>query len=45
MKYGRGDLVADADVATLPPGASPAPLPEAVELTDDLERLGPTYVK
>ena len=36
LKYGRGDLVADAD------GEVPA---RAEELTDDLERLGPTYIK
>jgi len=45
VKYGRGDLVADADTASAAPGTSPAPPPKALELADDLERLGPTYIK
>jgi len=46
VKYGRSDLVKDAglnDVADYgDDGAVPA---KAEELTDDLERLGPTYIK
>jgi predicted unusual protein kinase regulating ubiquinone biosynthesis (AarF/ABC1/UbiB family) len=40
LKYGRGDLVADADAA----GPDEVP-PKAAELADDLERLGATYIK
>lgn len=36
LKYGRGNLVADGDSE---------PPPKAEELADDLERLGPTYIK
>jgi len=46
VKYGRSDLVRDAgldDVADQgDDGAIPA---KAEELTDDLERMGPTYIK
>jgi predicted unusual protein kinase regulating ubiquinone biosynthesis (AarF/ABC1/UbiB family) len=46
VKYGRSDLVKQAgldDVADeAEDGAVP---PEAEELTDDLERMGPTYIK
>jgi len=46
VKYGRSDLVKDAgldDVADQgDDGAIPA---KAEELTDDLERMGPTYIK
>jgi predicted unusual protein kinase regulating ubiquinone biosynthesis (AarF/ABC1/UbiB family) len=46
VKYGRSDLVKQAgldDVADeAEAGAVP---PEAEELTDDLERMGPTYIK
>jgi predicted unusual protein kinase regulating ubiquinone biosynthesis (AarF/ABC1/UbiB family) len=42
MKYGRSDLVGGSSEA----GAAGAPQPEAAEqLTADLEKLGPTYVK
>jgi ubiquinone biosynthesis protein len=42
IKYGRSDLVGDATEA----GAAEAPPPEAAaQLTADLEKLGPTYVK
>jgi len=43
IKYGRSDLVADTGESSTP---SQAPPPEAAEqLTSDLEKLGPTYVK
>jgi len=43
IKYGRSDLVADTGESSTP---SAAPPPEAAEqLTSDLEKLGPTYVK
>ena len=43
IKYGRSDLVADTGESSTP---SEAPPPEAAEqLTSDLEKLGPTYVK
>ena len=47
MKYGRSDLVKSAGLDALDqpsPGAQTAP-PEARELADDLEKLGPTFVK
>jgi ubiquinone biosynthesis protein len=44
IKYGRSDLVGDAGAAEA--GAAEATPPEAAQkLTDDLEKLGPTYVK
>jgi ubiquinone biosynthesis protein len=50
IKYGRRDLVEDAGLeSAIPsdePGASDsAAAPEAAQLADDLERLGPTYIK
>jgi ubiquinone biosynthesis protein len=46
VKYGRSDLVKDAGLDDLADysdaGAVP---PKAEELTDDLERMGPTYIK
>jgi ubiquinone biosynthesis protein len=47
MKYGRGDLAKGLDVdAEISPGAAPpGEKPKAEELTRDLERLGPTFVK
>jgi len=47
MKYGRGDLAKGLDVgAGISPGAAPpGEKPKAEELTRDLERLGPTFVK
>ncbi len=45
VKYGRSDLVKDAgiaDVGDFGEGDVPA---KAEELTDDLERMGPTYIK
>jgi predicted unusual protein kinase regulating ubiquinone biosynthesis (AarF/ABC1/UbiB family) len=48
FKYGRGDLVRNAGLDDLMPqtsGAAEAPPPEARELADDLERLGPTFIK
>jgi predicted unusual protein kinase regulating ubiquinone biosynthesis (AarF/ABC1/UbiB family) len=41
IKYGRSDLVADAGES----GAEAPPLEAAEQLTSDLEKLGPTYVK
>jgi ubiquinone biosynthesis protein len=38
LKYGRSDLVVDAAADAEPPA-------RAEELADDLERLGPTYIK
>jgi ubiquinone biosynthesis protein len=51
VKYGRRDLVEGAGLeAALTDEAQPAPgdgeaVPEAAELADDLEKLGPTYIK
>jgi predicted unusual protein kinase regulating ubiquinone biosynthesis (AarF/ABC1/UbiB family) len=48
FKYGRGDLVRSAGLDDLMPqttGNAEAPPPEARELADDLERLGPTFIK
>jgi ubiquinone biosynthesis protein len=43
IKYGRSDLVTDTGESSTP---SEAPPPETAEqLTTDLEKLGPTYVK
>ncbi len=46
-KYGRGDLVKEAPLIDDPlPFAPTPPLPlEAKDLANDLEKLGPTYVK
>jgi ubiquinone biosynthesis protein len=47
VKYGRSDLVKSAGLDTLDqpaPIADAAP-PEARELADDLEKLGPTFIK
>jgi ubiquinone biosynthesis protein len=46
-KYGHGDLVKEAPVVDDPlPHCPPARVPpSALELADDLERLGPTFVK
>jgi ubiquinone biosynthesis protein len=53
IKYGNSDLVRNAgldkalveeDDAALEDGQTPVP-PEASQLADDLERLGPTYIK
>jgi ubiquinone biosynthesis protein len=45
VKYGRSDIVKQLDLETsdLPKGEGKDPL--ADELPDDLERLGPTYIK
>ena len=46
VKYGRSDLVKDAgldDIADF--GEDGDVPPKAEELTDDLERMGPTYIK
>jgi ubiquinone biosynthesis protein len=48
VKYGRGDLAKRLDVeGELPPGSATevSEKPKADELTRDLERLGPTFVK
>jgi predicted unusual protein kinase regulating ubiquinone biosynthesis (AarF/ABC1/UbiB family) len=51
VKYGRSDLVRDAGMEELlredggEPAAAAAPPAAAAELADDLERLGPTYIK
>ncbi|WP_395740896.1 ABC1 kinase family protein [Prosthecobacter sp.] len=46
-KYGHGDLVKNAPVIDDPlPFAPPPPMPmEARELANDVEKLGPTYIK
>jgi predicted unusual protein kinase regulating ubiquinone biosynthesis (AarF/ABC1/UbiB family) len=49
MKYGRSDLVRDAGLDDLADGdasgGDAAVPPKAEELADDLERMGPTYIK
>lgn len=47
VKYGHGDLVKEAPLIddALDYGAAPPVPPEARELADDLEKLGPTFVK
>jgi len=51
VKYGRSDLVKEAglddvDVGADADGDGDAPVPaKAEELTDDLEKMGPTYIK
>ncbi len=47
VKYGRSDLVRQAGMEDLaePDGSDPTVPPEAEELADDLEKLGPTYIK
>ncbi len=49
IKYGRSDLVKQAGldevVETATNGGAPEVSAKADELTDDLERLGPTYIK
>ena len=46
-KYGHGELVKNAPIVDDPLEFGPAPAvpPEAKELTKDLERLGPTFIK
>src|SRR6188768_440420 len=46
-KYGRSDLVKDAPVVDDPLDYGPPPPvpPAAKELAEDLEKLGPTFVK
>ncbi len=46
MKYGRGDVVRGVGLPELlPDDEREAAKPEAAELADDVERLGPTFVK
>src|SRR5688572_9463873 len=48
FKYGRGDLVKDAGLSELMPQereAAGKPPPEAEELANDIEKLGPTCIK
>lgn len=47
IKYGRGDLVKNTPIVDDPLEYAPAPSvpPEARELADDLEKLGPTFIK
>ena len=48
VKYGRSDLVKEMGLDELASGDGPmdeAPPADALELADDLERLGPTYIK
>jgi ubiquinone biosynthesis protein len=48
FKYGRGDVVKSAGLDDLLPesrGTRQGPPAEARELADDLERLGPTFIK
>lgn len=46
VKYGRSDLVKDAGLDELADYSDAGGVPpEAEELTDDLERMGPTYIK
>jgi len=44
-KYGRSDLVAEAGLDPGDPGDDGGVPPKAEELTADLERMGPTYIK
>lgn len=46
VKYGRSDLVKDAGLDDLADYSDAGDVPpKAEELTDDLERMGPTYIK
>ena len=46
VKYGRSDLVSGLGIdRDLAPEERPAPSPVADDLAQDLERLGPTYIK
>jgi ubiquinone biosynthesis protein len=46
VKYGRSDLVKDAGLDDLADYSDDGEVPaKAEELTDDLERMGPTYIK
>ena len=46
VKYGRSDLPDQVEFDGLTPvDDDGAPPPEAEELADDLERLGPTFIK
>lgn len=46
VKYGRSDLVKEAGLDDLADFADDGDVPpKAEELTDDLERMGPTYIK
>lgn len=48
FRYGRGDLVRRAGLGELLPEDTKAAVkatPEALELAEDLERLGPTFIK
>jgi predicted unusual protein kinase regulating ubiquinone biosynthesis (AarF/ABC1/UbiB family) len=48
FKYGRGDLVKHAGLSELMPQEhddTGKPPPEAAELADDVEKLGPTFIK
>src|SRR5436309_2843979 len=49
VKYGRSDLVRQtglhAVVGQREPGLTPATAPKAEELANDLEKLGPTFIK
>jgi predicted unusual protein kinase regulating ubiquinone biosynthesis (AarF/ABC1/UbiB family) len=48
FKYGRGDLVARAGLTELLPASAEEnaqAAPAAEELADDIEKLGPTYIK
>lgn len=47
IKYGQGDLLKGAPIVDdpLPFAASPATPPGAAELVNDLEKLGPTFIK
>ena len=45
VKYGRADLVKQAGLDDVDPADGSAPPPRADELADDLEQLGPTYIK
>ena len=48
FKYGRGDLVQHAGLSELLPeehGREQGAAPKAAELADDLEKLGPTFIK
>ena len=49
LKYGRLDLVRhaglDSVLADEPPGSEPPIPPEAAALANDLEQMGPTFIK
>lgn len=47
LKYGKADLFKDVDLDSIggPPAVGPEAVEQARDLADDLEKLGPTYIK